>query len=245
MFSQLETLLFCQVPGIENPATLVTIQSPVPNSHYEHFRENRDVFEEMGAYMSPVPFKFSVDGETQRLWGHIVTPNYFQVLGTATSIGRTFDEDDGGVIISHRFWKSRFAENPSIVGRTVRLNGRPVAVVGVAAVGFTGAAPFMAAADLWLPTTASPEVAPELATLQTRKDATFKILGRLRPELSRSEAQPALDTMVRQLEGNPDDAEQKQRGRRVTLIEGGKLFPLPDEAKPVMFGVPFVIAALS
>ena len=72
-----------------------------------------------------------------------VTPNYFSVLGVSASLGRLFDSVDeeresGVVVLSHWLWCERYACDPTVLGRTLRLNGEPYSVVGVATPGFRG-----------------------------------------------------------------------------------------------------------
>ena len=96
-------------------------------------------------------------GSPEVVFGEIVTANYFSVSGAPLALGRGFgpaDDDPGEparVVLGHRFWQRRFAGDPSVVGRTVRLNGLPFTVVGVAAEGFPGLLFSGLAADLWAP----------------------------------------------------------------------------------------------
>jgi hypothetical protein len=79
----------------------------------------------------------------------VVTPNYFPMLGVRPAMGRAFrlDADDGAagegqvVMISHRFWQRWFGGDPAVVGKTVTLNQRSFAVIGVTAADFTGVEP--------------------------------------------------------------------------------------------------------
>ena len=68
------------------------------------------------------------------------------------SIGRDFTVSSGPVpeiILSHRYWRQRFNQDPHVIGQSVLLNGHPVVVVGVTAAGFTG--PTVLAPDVWVP----------------------------------------------------------------------------------------------
>lgn len=73
-----------------------------------------------------------------------VTGNYFQTLGVRASIGRTIVETDEEpsatrvMVLSHQFWRSTFASDPAVIGRTVRVDGEPIAIVGVAPRDFNG-----------------------------------------------------------------------------------------------------------
>jgi hypothetical protein len=91
-----------------------------------------------------------------------VSPNFFGVLRVTPAMGRSFApgaDTEAVVVISHEFWRSRFAASPNVVGRTVALNGSPVTIIGVAPPGFTGLvrgepvdlwAPFTVTSQEWL-----------------------------------------------------------------------------------------------
>ena len=75
----------------------------------------------------------------------MVTDNYFSLLGVQPAVGRLIQPNEGRargdapvLVLTHEYWQSRFAGDPSIVGRRVRLNGRPFTVIGVTARTFTG-----------------------------------------------------------------------------------------------------------
>lgn len=76
-------------------------------------------------------------GRTQRVGALRVTPNFFEVLGVGAQLGRTFraeEAEEGGdavVVLSHGFWQQHFGGDPGVVGRTLRVDGEPLTVVGV------------------------------------------------------------------------------------------------------------------
>jgi hypothetical protein len=85
-------------------------------------------------------------GRAERVWGLVVSGNYFDVLRVPAARGRTFDADESRVpaarevaVISHALWQQRFGGDPAMVGRVIRLNTRPFTVVGVAPPSFRGA----------------------------------------------------------------------------------------------------------
>ena len=89
------------------------------------------------AEYSPMTFTLATETEATRIDVGLVTGNYLSVMGLAPVVGRAFDEGDDGtgaapvMILTHEFWQERFAGDPSIVGQSLRVGGRPVAVVGV------------------------------------------------------------------------------------------------------------------
>jgi predicted permease len=109
--------------------------------------------------------------------GEAVTGEYFQVLGIRAMVGRTIQpaDDDPSrpsvAVVSHRFWRSRFASDPAVIGRVVRVNGRPVEIIGVAAEPFAGlGSALTASTDVWLPASSMP----------LERVASLTVLGRLR-----------------------------------------------------------------
>jgi predicted permease len=91
----------------------------------------------------------SMDGATERVQAELVSGNYFSVLGVTPHLGRVFSsaQDDqllNGhpvVVLSHDYWVERFAGDPSVVGRIIRVNDHPMTIVGVSAAGFFGIDP--------------------------------------------------------------------------------------------------------
>jgi MacB-like periplasmic core domain len=102
-------------------------------------------------------------GGSERAYATPVTANYFAVLGTRAAAGRLFlgDEDrvpDGApvAVISHAFWVRRFGASPEVVGTSIRINGRPYAIVGVTEPGFRGTT--LVGTDMWVPFAMAPHV---------------------------------------------------------------------------------------
>lgn len=132
----------------------------------------------------------------QRAIAFAVTANYFDLLGARLVLGRRFtssEERPGAdartAIISHRLWQQRGAD-VGIVGRTVRINGDPFTVVGVAAEGFTGTG--IPGPEVWLPLGADDRVGvPDSHELA--------VVGRVRADVPVENVGPALDTVGRRL----------------------------------------------
>jgi putative ABC transport system permease protein len=257
-FSDVNGTILRDIPGVREPGELVVPESPSSFPAYRRFRDRADLFSSTTAYLAPVPLGISLDGRTERAWGHLVTPSYFSTLGVRTAMGRAFEgepEQPGQppvVVISHRFWEDRLAADPSIVGKTLRINGQPCTVIGVGPKNFLGASPMAYLADLWIPLSADPRVAPELAgrPMERRDAAMFQVVARLNPGVAASRAEAELDTVARQLEQAYGEEDKSPKGRRVTLLPGGKLIPVPKNRLPqlvtffvLLGGLILVIAA--
>jgi len=141
-----------------------------------------------------------------RAWA--VTANYFDVFGVPLALGRAFspDEERPGAnirvaIISHRLWQQRKA-GATIIGQTVRVNGEPFTITGVAAEGFSGTS--TPGPELWLPLgahdTLNSEPASATRGLSARDVHELTVVGRVRAGVPVESAAPAVATVARRLE---------------------------------------------
>jgi putative ABC transport system permease protein len=128
----------------------------------------------------------SGSSEPERLASARVTDNFFDVLAVRPASGRTFAAGDdrvgqpGRAVISEEFWHRRFGGDRQIVGKTLRLDGNPVEVIGIV----TGARAFPPDVDLWMPT----QFEPEEFTDAQRGARWLRVLGRLKPDVSPTQA---------------------------------------------------------
>ena len=251
-FSEMNGMVLRRLPVVENPDELVAVQSPTSYSSYRRFRQQGDLFSSTMAYAAPVPFAVSIGGNTERTWGHLVSASYFSTLGVRPERGAFFQPDREPhrqapiIVVSHRFWRDRLGADPSIIGKTLRINGQPSTVIGVAPNDFLGASPFLFPADLWMPVSAAGGVAPELAdnALERRDANMFFVVGRLRPGIASLRAEAELDAVAQQFERERVDLESNRKERRVLLVEGGKLFPLRKQDLPFFTSFLTVMAVL-
>src|SRR5256885_13854403 len=101
------------------------------------WKARNHVFEDVAALRAVANFNLTGEGEPERLNGSRVSSNLFPVLGVPPLIGRVFTEDEDEIghdkvaLLTYGLWVRRFASDPSIVGRTIALNGVPHIVVGV------------------------------------------------------------------------------------------------------------------
>src|ERR1700728_2753620 len=116
-------------------------------SMYEDFRDKNQVFSGMFC-RNGMDFRLNFEGKTERISGALVSGTYFPVLGVGAALGRVFnptdDQNPGGepyAVLSYRYWISRFAGDPKVIGKKLVLNGYPFTVVGVSQAGFDGTDP--------------------------------------------------------------------------------------------------------
>jgi len=177
IFSAVDALLLRDAP-VSEPDRLVEVFSssgdnPHSSSSYPDYFDLRDsgTFASLAAYNS-ISLTMDANEQLETLPGHIVSGHYFDVLGIRLPFGRGFapDEDRIGApvrvaVISHALWQRVFNADRSLVGRTIRLNGNPYALIGVAPPGFAGLTVGVAA-DIWVPSALQPDVDPVAAAVR-------------------------------------------------------------------------------
>jgi putative ABC transport system permease protein len=176
--------------------------SSYPN--VDDWRRQSASFEGISAYFGG-SFTLTQAGDPAQMEGAVVTPGFFETLGVAPALGRTFGAREGAAggarvaMLSHGLWQTRFGADPAIVGRTVMLNGVSHEVLGVMPASF--AHPETAA--VWTPLAPSERLAP---LMQSRSSYWLRVVGRLKPGIDRRAAQSELDIIASALERQYPDA---------------------------------------
>jgi len=248
------SLLMRQLPGAQNASRLVTAEKPVSYYYIAQYREENKLFAGVAAVKTLVQFNVGLGGgpgtAPQRVFGQIVSPDYFSVLGMQAQRGRLLSADDDKpgdalVVISDRFWRTRLHADPDVVGQSIRINGQNATIVGVTPKRFAGAlAPNPA--EMFVPTTAPATMVPELANgvLERRNAKDFAALMCLAPGVSISQAEAALDGITRRLDKlDPMAPPDTAQGKRVVLDEAGTRVPIPRQFKPALVGFYVVLMA--
>jgi predicted permease len=134
----------------------------------------------------------------------VVSENYFSVLGVTPVRGRAFDAisvselaASPAVLISENYWQRRFASDPAVLGKSIRLNGTAFTIIGITPANFTGTS--IAVPNFWLPLSLYPRVHPSRSRLQDRDDLCCRVFGRLAPGVSRHAAQAEATVLASQL----------------------------------------------
>ena len=156
--------------------------------------------------------------------------NYFSMLGVEAGLGRAFGMVDGErpggepiVVLAHHYWRAKFGGDPGVVGRTIQLNGQPFTVVGVMPERYSGAE-WSIAVSAWVPATALPRLMENGEGLLNNRGApAFKIMARLRPEVSVAQARAAVDVVAKQLA-----AEYPQDHREATIVVVPEMLSRPE-----------------
>jgi hypothetical protein len=194
VFSAVHSLLFRPLPQVEADRELVQLYRTWPGDmvygsnsvpHYQDLRDRVEAFDGDVAAWTFVTLSLSADGTNERLMGNMVSANYFDVLGTVPALGRGFlpEEAEGPgehpvVVLGHSFWQTRFGADPSVVGRSIQLNGQPWTVVGVAPEGFRGAMPILDP-PVYAPLMMQRELIPGIDFIEARGNNWLYVLARL------------------------------------------------------------------
>ncbi|MGH9766200.1 MAG: ABC transporter permease, partial [Blastocatellia bacterium] len=182
---------------------------------YLDYRAQNTTFEQFAATFSiPTFVNLTGGGAPERLEGRVATGNFFQALGVNAALGRTFlpeNEKSGNervVALSHGLWQRRFGGDPSIVGKTLTLDGKKYEVLGVMPPSFK----FPQNAELWAPMNF--EMAPEM---KQRKAHFLRPVGRLKPGVTLAQAQADMDAVARRLEAQYPESNTGWNLRMVPL----------------------------
>jgi predicted permease len=224
-YSELNGFVLRDVPSVSKPGELVALQAPISYPDYLEYRERKDLFAASLAYVAPVPFIVRSNARTERVWGHLVTASYFSTLGVQPLLGRLADPRVQSVVVSYRFWQDELGGDRSAIGKSIGVNGHAFTVIGIGPKQFQGAWPIAFPADLWIPVTSAEHVAPELAdnVLNRRDAAKFYMVGRLQPGVTAEHAEAVLNAVAHRSELVYGDPDRREKGRKITLGQGGKL----------------------
>ena len=253
-FSQINALVLRPLPQAREPEALVALETLSSYPYFEQYRDHGGVAESTTAFTGPVPISIVLDAaataKAERVFGHLVSPEYFDTIGVTPAMGRFFrpDTEKEGtapvVVISDRFWRAQLNSDPRAVGRPLVVNGKTAIIVGVAPKDFLGVFP-TAPADVFLPAT-STSVAPELGgnILHRREEAPFRVVLRLRKGVTMQSAEAALDALRRHLDDEAAIPESDRKGRQVRLLPAGGLMPMPADQRYITYTFVGVLMAL-
>jgi len=237
IFSLINAALFRPLPQVKEPERLVWFRAPASYPDYEDFRDQNDVFSGISALSGTREISLSQGGQPELVKGEFVSANYFSVLGANVSTGRAFlpeedrlDDTRPVVVLSYGLWQRRFGGDPNLIGGSVNLNGLNFTVIGVAPPGFVGAEVHMPR-DLWAPMAIYPRLSPPPAgkgatvpnPLRNRGTYWLNLVARLKPGVTRAQAQAAMTAIVARLlqERLHQTIDERLRAVELLTVSGG------------------------
>ncbi len=176
---------------------------------YQYFREHDSSFQELSAFRSnesrvSVRLNNAPGGAApQRASSHLVSGNYFAVLGVNARQGRVLTNEDDSpaanpvAVISDGYWKQKLNADQQIVGKSVQLNGSAYTIVGVMPPEFFGTR-VRRAPDFWVPLSFQPQIELRKSYLEDKNVFWLNMIGRLKPGVQIGQAQAGVNNELRQ-----------------------------------------------
>jgi predicted permease len=235
VFTVVDALIF-RAPTWAEPERVVRIYQDsdegAPNTNsFPAFRDmtEYDVFASVAATL---PFSVTWDSPEGLTPAAIeyTSSSYMSVLGLDVQRGRWFGPEDDVVgatpvaVVSAATWRSRFAADPDVIGRTIQLNGYPVTIVGVGPERLTGTVSPLRT-DFWLSIATTVIGGPfQVANLDRREDHWYQVLARLAPGVTVPQAQAAMDALARR---HAELYPAIDTGRDITVFAAGDVRMAP------------------
>ena len=252
-FSVFNALLL-RPPAVLAPRQLLTVYSSTPTEEfsgfcygdYTFYRDHNSVFSDLMAFpysISVVPIVY--DRRTKAGLINAVSDTYFSVLGVQPLLGRAFargddDKPSALAVLSYSYWNWLGADT-NIVGKTVSVNNVPLTVIGVMPKGFVGTI-FSDLPDVWQPL--STDASANHQGLAWRTDRTvrpLRMVGRLKPGVTREQALASLQTLAHQL---ASDYPKTNKDRTARVAETGMLPEDSVSSARIISAIIFAIAGL-
>src|SRR5262245_44321529 len=215
IFSLIDAVLLKTLP-VNNPERLVLLGRALGGKNgaqfpYRAYNQIRDQNEVLSGLLAWHPLRLSVSVDNQpepAVAGQLVSGSYYSVLGVNAALGRTIVPDDDRApgqspvcVISHNYWRRRFAGDPAVVGKTIHLGGAPFTIIGVTPPEFFGLE-VGSSLDISVPIMMQRHVMPGVESFVDETygySSYFRIMGRLRPEVTLSQAQANLSALYQQV----------------------------------------------
>ncbi len=182
------------------------------------FRENARTLSGIAEY-SGMTYTLQGDDDAVRMTVGLVTGNYFTIMGLAPVLGRLLTDGDDGtavppvMVLTHEYWQRRFRGDSTVIGRQIRLDGRPVTVVGV-----VQAAPtFPSRMDALLNMVIS-EHHTSAMMVHGRTHRMTEMVARLAPGATVEQARAEIGSIRRRVQADHVDAYDPGSGYRVAVI---------------------------
>jgi predicted permease len=216
IFTLMDQLMLRLLP-VRDPQQLVLISSTGPHigsnrgtrassyPMYQDFQQKAPAFSYVFCRLNTA-LSISFGGETERVDGELVSGNYFQALGVQPARGRVFspEQDDRvykghpSVVLSYQYWATRFASDPSVLGRKILVNNYPMTIVGVSAPGFVGLDP-ATSPQIRVPIQMKPLMTPGWDDIGDRRSQWIHTFARLKPGYTVQSAQASLQPLFTQI----------------------------------------------
>lgn len=191
--------LFLRPPPFTAPEQLLTLEATSADGASRggfswptllDVAEHASTLQAVGAWADrPLSLGDTEGSAPQLVAGQLVSAGFFQALRVQPALGRllTLEDDAAGaapvVVLGHGLWTRHFAANPAVLGTTVRLNGQPFTVVGIAPPGFHGPT-VTVSREAWVSVSQQPRILPGRALLESREGRWLEGIARVKDGVS-------------------------------------------------------------
>jgi putative ABC transport system permease protein len=212
IFTLLDQVMLRLLP-VKNPQQLVLFtmrgrhyggnngENAISYPMYRDFRDHNQVFSGMFCRY-PLDASLGYGNHTERVDAALVSGNYFPVLGVGAALGRAFTADDDRVrdgeplvVLSYDYWKTRFAGDPAILGKTLVINSHNMTVIGVAQQGFDGVQ-LGFKPKIFVPIAMKKIMTPNWDDMDNRRQRWVNAFGRLKPGVTLEQAKASLQPFM-------------------------------------------------
>jgi len=206
-FSAINKLILRPLPA-KQPLDLVFLNTQMgSNLSYPTYKDFRDRTRSLSGLIAErvAPVGMSYGGSNAHVWGYEVSGNYFEVLGVQAVLGRSLtpadDQKPGAhpvVVLGYGSWQSRFASDPAIAGKTVKINGLDYTILGVMPRGFFGTE-LLLTPEFFVPIAMENQIEPGNPWLDSRNTWNLWTVGRLKPGVTSAQAEAEFNTVAAQI----------------------------------------------
>jgi predicted permease len=218
VFGWVRGILLEPLPGVRDVGRLVVpafssredAERSLSYPDYEDYRDRNSVFSGFIVHDMQA-LSLGHDDRAERIWGEMVSGNYFDLLGVRPQQGRAFlPEEDATpgthpvVVLSHALWQRSFGGDPATVGRIIQLNKHPFTVIGIAPAGFQGTEVGLGL-DAWIPMMMHAVMQEGGDRLEERGNRWLDALARLKPGATLDQAEAEMRTLARHLNDEHPD----------------------------------------
>ena len=243
IFSWINSTLLNPIPGVRHTGNIVSLMlgtdptNPGDFSYldYVDLRDRNHSFSGLAA-SNIEPFDLTGHGKPERIWGSLVSANYFDVLGIKPILGRGFvpaeGERPGGapyVVISYRFWQTHFGADRGIIGRVINLNQHPYTIIGVTPPLFQGSQTGLRV-EIWAPLMMQQQLISSFNRLERRDVYWLMLLGKMQKDVTLRQSQAEMNALFAQLVRDFPDS---HRGR--THVTASPLWRAPFGANGYLY----------
>jgi predicted permease len=202
-----------------------------PYPVYQQLRQENKVLGDLFAFKNVGRLSATIEGEAVAVAAQMVSGNYFEALEVHPVLGRPIEPSDDAVpgsgavaTISYELWTTHFGRSPSVIGKTITLNGHPITIIGVNAPGFTGAADTHVSLGIIVPLSMHPVLLPQAkgSALSDQEYWWIQVMGRSRAGIPARTAQASLDSLLQGILLATVNSEKHEAIPHLVLVDGSR-----------------------